>query len=101
MSRLDPTNKSLFFTGIVQNNAKTRADILRQIIKDTGEDSQITNIEDLWAGPPGKRVITSNVIVEFFPRSVRESVLAKLSKEDSPVTSMGKIRAVAPRRLSS
>ena len=29
MSRLDPANKFLFFTGIVQNNAKTRADMLR------------------------------------------------------------------------
>ena len=91
MSRLDPANKSSFFTGIVQNNAKTRADILRQIIKDTGEDSQISNIEDLWSGPPGKRVITSNVIVEFSSRSVRESVLAKLAKEDSPMKSAGKI----------
>ena len=91
MSCLDPANKSLFFTGIVQNNAKTRADILRQIIKDTGEGSQITNIEDLWTGLPGKRVITSNVIMEFSFRSVSESVLAKLAKEDSPMKSAGKI----------
>ena len=91
MSRLDPANNSLFSTGIVQNNAKTRADILRQIIKDTGDDSQISNIEDLWTGPPGKRVITSNVIVEFSSRYVRESVLVKLAKEDSPMKSAGKI----------
>ena len=64
-----------------KENTKIRGDILRQIIKDTGKDSQITNIKDLRSGSPGKRVITSNVIVEFSSRSVRESVLDKLVKK--------------------
>ena len=48
-------------------------------------------MEHIWSGPVGKRVITPNVVVEFSSRTVREDVLQKLNRENSLMTSGGKI----------
>jgi hypothetical protein len=86
MGRLDPANKSLFFKGLAQQNTKTRADILRGLVRHCGEEAQISNIEHLWTGSPGNRVISPNCVVEFSSRAIRETVLEKLGKENSPMT---------------
>lgn len=65
MIRKDPANKLLFFRETVQDNPKTLSDILRQIMENTGEHFQITNIEHAWIGTHGKRKITSKNIMDL------------------------------------
>ena len=83
MGRLDPANKSLCFRGVKAANPQTRTTCIERILESVNAKNQILNIEHVWKGPPGQRVISEICIVELSNRQTREAALKKLTEDNS------------------
>ena len=78
--KLDPAQKSIRVRGFKEETLSDRVSSIEKAIHDSGLKYQ--NIEHVCKGPPGQRVVTDMLVIEFSSRETREKFLADISKKN-------------------
>ena len=80
LNRFDPANKSLVFGGFSSSSPDGRAANIRSFLESKFQVSPV-QVEHIFQGAFGKRVIAPLSVVEFSCNSVREMIFRKLEHD--------------------
>ena len=81
VSKLDSVNKFLRFRNLEGTSAVRTACVEGILQKVFWQDFKAVNIEHVYKGPPGQRVLTDMCVAELGSNSVREMALRELNKQ--------------------
>ena len=78
VNRLDPANKSLAFKEFSEFDGPRRTAAIEKFFYNIDLKNVIVNIDHIYSGPPGQRVMSPVSVVELPSRALRETSLKKL-----------------------